>query len=118
MGTNDKLAVLIFVFSLALLMKTPISNPGDFCPFAFTHRQCFSDQSRNLIELALEDPEGINLKDSMKSNPAIVTEVSSRLVAHGHVTSAFESMSCHTFQSYVDNTHTPTTHASFSTIWT
>ena len=34
MGTNDKLAVLIFVFSLALLMQTPISNPGDFCPFA------------------------------------------------------------------------------------
>ena len=39
------------------------------------------------------------LRDSIKSNPAIVTEVSSRLVAHGHVTSAFESMSCHTFQS-------------------
>ena len=55
------------------------------------------------------------VRDSIKSNPAIVTEVSSRLVAHGHVTSAFEcmsrlvahghvtsafeSMSCHTFQS-------------------
>jgi hypothetical protein len=55
------------------------------------------------------------LQDSITSNQAIVTEVSSRLVAHGHVTSAFESMSrlvahghvtsafesmsCHTFQS-------------------
>ena len=28
------LAMLIFFFPLALLMRSPISNPGDFCPFA------------------------------------------------------------------------------------
>ena len=47
----------------------------------------------------------------MKSNPAIVTEVSSRLVAHGHVTSAFESMSCHTFQSWITPIPPPHTQA-------
>ena len=29
--------MLIFFFPLALLMRSPISNPGDFCPFAHTH---------------------------------------------------------------------------------
>ena len=54
------------------------------------------------LEGTIEDPDEIipdELRDSITSNQAIVTEVSSRLVAHGHVTSAFESMSCHTFQS-------------------
>ena len=64
MGTNDKLAVLIFVFSLALLMKTPISNPGDFCPFAARSRNARQGFRRNEGRVGGAKPRAIEAKIS------------------------------------------------------